>query len=320
MSSMADAEELLKEAEKHMNKKSMIFRKKPDYERAADCYQKAAQILRSPAVKKFSDAVKAFENASNAHVKAGAQFFGAVAMENAANILRDMKENESSRDRYKKASAIFRDAGNAEKAAESLMKAAKAIAEDDVDSAIKLYLESMSIYEDEEKHIFIGDSWRACLGLMMRHRKVDDAIQLLTRMIHNFELLEQTDYMYKAQLSVVVLLLSKGDSVAASSARDGFGDFMMTREGQAASDLIQAFEDGDSAAVESMTKTQTFTLLENQIARAANNLKNVCEECSSDMTGARANSSKQSSATQKPTEAAASKQTADPDDEMDDLL
>eukprot|EP00960_Hanusia_phi_P047833 758615-Hanusia_phi.AAC.3 len=52
--------------------------------------------------------------------------------------------------------------GNAEKAAESLMKAAKAIAEDDVDSAIKLYLESMSIYEDEEKHIFIGDSWRAC--------------------------------------------------------------------------------------------------------------------------------------------------------------
>mmetsp|Transcript_31275 Transcript_31275/g.100325 ORF Transcript_31275/g.100325 Transcript_31275/m.100325 type:complete len:241 (-) Transcript_31275:569-1291(-) len=240
-------------------------------------------------------------------------------MENAANILRDLKENSTSCDRYKKASAIYREAGNAEKAAESLMKAAKAIAEDDVDNAIKLYLESMSIYEDEEKHIFIGDSWRACLGLMMRHRKVDDAIQLLKRMIHNFEILDQTDYMYKAQLSVVVLLLSKGDMVAASSARDSFGDFMMTREGQAASDLIQAFEDGDSAAVESMTKTQTFTLLENQIARAASNLKNVCEQCASDMTGARVSASKQASTARK-TEGTDQKQATDPDDEMDDLL
>ena len=62
-------------------------------------------------------------NSISLRYMAGAQFFGAVAMENAANvkllyfhsshnvllqILRDLKENSTSCDRYKKASAIYR--------------------------------------------------------------------------------------------------------------------------------------------------------------------------------------------------------------------
>lgn len=40
----------------------------------------------------------------------------------------------------------------------------------DSDGAIKLFIEAIDIYESEEKHIYIADTWRNCLAIMLRYR------------------------------------------------------------------------------------------------------------------------------------------------------
>ena len=69
---------------------------------------------------------------------------------------------------YARAAQFFRDGGNPEKAAETCIKAAKAMTDTDSDGAIKLFIEAIEIYEGEEKHIFIADTWRNCLALMLK--------------------------------------------------------------------------------------------------------------------------------------------------------
>lgn len=83
--------------------------------------------------------------------------------------------------------------------------------------------------------------------------------------------------------------LSKGDSVAAGRARDTYeeSEFSFSKEGDAANSLIEAFDQGDVEKVKELTKTQNFTLLENQVARVAAKLADVCKETAGDMTGAR---------------------------------
>jgi len=283
----ARAEELLKEAEKHMGKKAFfgLMKSKPNYEGAADAFQQAAALLRSPAVKDPIRAVKAFEDAAAAHRNAGSLGFAAACLEDAGNVLRDQKQVQKASIKYLEASEVHKSAGNFEKAADSLLKAAKVSADEEPDNAITAYLDAITILEDEEKHIFISDAWRACLSLMLRNNKVDEAITFLLRMCPTFVSLKQPEYLRKAQLSVIVLQLSQADTVAASCSLEGFGEFQIHQEGEAAADLIEAFENGDEDGVKKLTSTQSFTLLENQVGRVAHRLKDVCREAASDLTG-----------------------------------
>lgn len=52
--------------------------------------------------------------------------------------------------------------------------------------------------------------------------------------------------------------LSKGDAVAATQARDEYEEteFSFSKEGDAASSLIEAFDDGDVEKVQELVKTQ----------------------------------------------------------------
>lgn len=321
---MADAEAiaLVKDAEKAEHKKNMFFQKSPDWEKAADCYQRAAQIYRSPAVKKTDAAVYAFDKASACHAQCGAKFFAGVALENAANVLRDAKSQKQAAAKFVEASQMYLLGENVEKCAESLIKAAKAQVEVDADAAIQNYLDVITLYEENEKHIYIADTWRAVLGLLLRQERHADAVQLLLRMFPTFRLLGQEDYLYKAQLSMIVVQLATGDTAAANSSIDKFEGLVDCPEGRAAMELVEKFEEGDFERVAELTKEQTFTLLENQVARTARSLSEKCKEIAGDMTGAFESAPRpvmDDYVPHKPS-TAAQQATADDDDDMDDLL
>eukprot|EP00286_Rhodomonas_abbreviata_P005264 CAMPEP_0181330694 /NCGR_PEP_ID=MMETSP1101-20121128/24059_1 /TAXON_ID=46948 /ORGANISM="Rhodomonas abbreviata, Strain Caron Lab Isolate" /LENGTH=341 /DNA_ID=CAMNT_0023440013 /DNA_START=125 /DNA_END=1150 /DNA_ORIENTATION=- len=341
MGSDAEARELLKEAEKAVNKKNMFFKKSPDWEKAAQCYQKAGEMFRAPPVKAMPDAVAAFEKAAAAHASNQAHFYAAQMMENAGNILRDLKNPLAAGQHYEKASSHFLDAGKADKGAELLIKAGKAVAEEDVTVAVKRYRRGMKLYEEDDQHIFIGDTWRHCLALLLKNDRKEEAVGLLTDMFDTFERLDQADYLHKAQLSVIILHLSRGDSVAAAAARDSFADFVMCEEGGAACDLIDAFEDGNDERVTELVAKQVFTLLDNQVARVASKLPAACIEAASDLTGARSNTKKPTAVVSLPKDddsgggggggggaaaaaggegGVAAAAAADDDDDMDDLM
>mmetsp|Transcript_32884 Transcript_32884/g.82966 ORF Transcript_32884/g.82966 Transcript_32884/m.82966 type:complete len:310 (-) Transcript_32884:158-1087(-) len=286
--SVADAEKLMKDALKHENNKTFMIKASPEWDLAAQCYQQAAQIFRSPPVKAFPRAVDAFEKAAHAHLKNKSPYNAGVCYDNAGNTLRDNGGMDQCGALYKQASQYYHESDNIEKAAESCIKAAKATTDTDPDGSIKLFIEAIELYEGADKHIFIADTWRSCLSLMLKNQKMDSAIQLLEKMQRIFVKLEQTEYLRKAQLSVIILKLSKGDPVAASAAREDYeeSEFSFTKEGDAASHLIEAFEEGDVDRVSELVKTQIFTLLENQVARAAAKLPAVCKDVAGDMTGA----------------------------------
>eukprot|EP00285_Hemiselmis_virescens_P015478 CAMPEP_0173393024 /NCGR_PEP_ID=MMETSP1356-20130122/21867_1 /TAXON_ID=77927 ORGANISM="Hemiselmis virescens, Strain PCC157" /NCGR_SAMPLE_ID=MMETSP1356 /ASSEMBLY_ACC=CAM_ASM_000847 /LENGTH=295 /DNA_ID=CAMNT_0014350973 /DNA_START=268 /DNA_END=1152 /DNA_ORIENTATION=+ len=286
--SLADAEKLMKEALKFENNKTFMIKASPEWDLAAQSYQKAAQIFRSPPIKAFDRAVDAFCKAANAHVMNKSSYNAGICFENAGNTWRDNGGLDKCGPLYMQASQHFLDSDNVEKAAEACIKSAKASTETNPDGSIKLFLQAIDLYEGADKHIFIADTWRNCLSLMLKNGKTDSGIQLLEKMQRIFTKLEQIEYLRKAQLSVIVLKLSKGDSVAACEARDSYEDseFTFSKEGDAACALIEAFEEGDIDKVGELIKTQIFTLLENQVGRAAARLPAVCKEVAGDMTGA----------------------------------
>ena len=211
--SEAEATKLVREAEQAEAKKNVFFQPRPDWEKAADCYQKAALILRSPALKKTDAAVCAFDKASVAHAKCGAKFFAGVALENAANVLRDARCLSAAAAKYAQASEMFLLGDNIEKGSEALIKAAKVSAEEQPDFAIQYYLDVIAIFEESDKHVYISDTWRSALGLMLRRGRLEDAAKLLQRMFPTFARLEQADYLYKAQLRCQSCVLSAHLSV-----------------------------------------------------------------------------------------------------------
>jgi gamma-soluble NSF attachment protein len=117
------AEKLVKKGEKHLSEKTFFGKLKPNHEDAVDCFNQAGNAYK---------AAKMNQQASDCFVKAGecyneltSIFLAGKAYENAAMLLKDIKESEmKAAELYHKASDCFLISGSNDRACDLLDKAA----------------------------------------------------------------------------------------------------------------------------------------------------------------------------------------------------
>ncbi|RUP02328.1 soluble NSF attachment protein [Jimgerdemannia flammicorona] len=199
-------------------------------------------------------------------------------METAAQILaQNMNQPERAADSYRRASDLYVAHGSADRAAEMLEKAAKNLESTDINAAIELYSSSCSMYESEDRGRFAIGTFERAIGLMVKNKRYEKAIDMLQRLGTIQGTLVSRGALYKTNLSILIIYLEMGDEVEAGKQFQNFcvrdSGFPQSEEASICHGLLDAFEQGDQDLLDQTVARQNITFLDNDIARLARQLK-----------------------------------------------
>jgi len=153
---------------------------------------------------------------------------------------------------FKRAALLYAEASRPQAAAEALSRGGRALEAVDATLACELYLEACGIFEEEAKDVFAMDTYRAAAAAMVRGDKLADAVTVLLRHAGACDRTGSPASLARCYLSAVIVYLAMGDPVGAEA---GYYDFMevpafeRSEEGRAAWELLDAYQQGDAAAV-----------------------------------------------------------------------
>jgi len=318
---LTEADKQMKEADKLATK--TLTRWKPDWDSASVLYEKAATNFKN--AKAYEQAKQAFKKASNAQYQMNILYSAGKHMDNAALMAKELKQIEEATSLYEKASVIYRENGSGAVAADNLAKAAKLIEPVSTEKAMDYLKQACELYELEDKEHYSGETFKVAISLFLRNKKYADTVELLKNQARVFGKLNQTHDIHKCYLSIIVVYLFCDDVVAASKEYTQcieFPTFAMSQEGLTASELLDAYENGNAEALKIVTSKQIFNFLDNQVTKIARALTISDSLVPSNKMGSTtpAPGSSSPSTTTTTTTSSSSKPSAPPPNEDDDNL
>jgi len=202
-------------------------------------------------------------------------------MEKAAN--EGMKLPISNADRgecaqmYQKSAQMYRSYEQFDKAASMLMKASIAIQDIDLNASVIYIGEACTVLEEEGRGLFSRDTFINGVAFLLKHNRYEDAINLLNRHNKICEALMTTfeNDLYKNLLSILVIRVHVGEYETAVQEYKEFvnkQEFSSSTEHECAYNLMTSLIHGSNEELAKCTSQQTFTFLNNQIARLARRL------------------------------------------------
>eukprot|EP01116_Phalansterium_solitarium_P018159 TRINITY_DN4712_c0_g1_i2.p1 TRINITY_DN4712_c0_g1~~TRINITY_DN4712_c0_g1_i2.p1 ORF type:complete len:299 (+),score=149.20 TRINITY_DN4712_c0_g1_i2:110-1006(+) len=277
--------QLLKQADKLTQK--TLTRWKADWEGAALLYEQAATSFKN--ARAFEQAKQAFEKASGAQYRSQLVQSAARLLESAAAMAREQRQAAEAATLLERAAALHSEHGApAETAADCLIRAAKAVEQDDEQRATSLSRQACELFEidgSSSRAQFAVAPFKYAISLHLRRpqQQHEAAVELTERLCAVLKRLNNTHELHKQALSMVVLLLHADDPVAADRRYQQFAaeepEFGGSAEGRLAFELLTAFEHNDQQALQQLTQRQTLTFLDNQLARLAKSLRLPAAAC-----------------------------------------
>ncbi|KAI8047971.1 soluble NSF attachment protein [Gilbertella persicaria] len=238
-----------------------LFRK-PDWDLAASYYEPTNFKI----AKSNDQAVQAYIKASDALSKADAIHLAGKALENAAFILaQNLNQPQRAAELYQRASNYFMTQGNIDRAAEQLEKAGRALENVDVNASYDMYSKACAIYEQEDRGRFAVEIFKKAISLLIRNKKYDKAIDMLKRQSVVLQKFTSRSHLYKANLSILVLIFAIGDDVEAGKQFSS----MCGEEAEIAEDLLKAYEERDQELLEKTVRLQHMSFLDNEVVKLA---------------------------------------------------
>ncbi|GAX79007.1 hypothetical protein CEUSTIGMA_g6447.t1 [Chlamydomonas eustigma] len=287
-----EADKLLKKANKETVPSLLDFRFSADWEQAAPLYERAAVIYKQIGSKE--KALEAYERAAIAQEKIGSLWHAAKHYEMCGDICKSSSEWERLSIFYKRAADMYRTAGKGTSGADALARGAKALEDNDSETAIKMDLEALDIYEEEGKENMGMDVYRATISLMIRTKRYGEAAQALIRMALACDRLGAKSSQCKAFLGAMVIHLHNQDAALAWQTFQDALDvevFSSSDEAFVADALFMAYRSGSEAEIKRVVKEKSvFKQLDNQVARVAmklpsSNFSKMAEEIDQLMGG-----------------------------------
>ncbi|XP_065196913.1 gamma-soluble NSF attachment protein-like [Sycon ciliatum] len=251
-----------------------FFKWKPDHEGAAQAFKDAANCFK--VARAHEDAKLAFVKAAKALESCGSDFHAAKYFEQAAMMAKELKQGEEAANLFEQAGLLFRANGSVDTAGIMLDRAGKILEPLNGGKALEMYLSAADLSEDAEKLRQATESLAKAVQLMVKYRKFDDCVKAMEHQLVLNEKLSNHQIMHKIALSIVLVHLCRDDYVAGerffrdACGIDGFGD---SDAGALAEDLLQAYDDGDTEAIERITSDQYFSFISTEIARLARALR-----------------------------------------------
>ncbi|ORZ17232.1 hypothetical protein BCR42DRAFT_326500 [Absidia repens] len=256
---------LMQEGEKASTKG--LFRK-PDWDVAASCFERAATSFKI--ARSYDQAVQAYTKTSEAYFKADGIHLAGKAMENAGFLLaQNLNQSQRAAEAYKQASDLFMADGKMDRAAEQLEKAARSMENVDVNAAIELYSSACSLFEQEDRGRFAQEIFKKAISLSVRSRKYAKAIELIHRQCHILQKLASRTHVYKANLSLLIILFALGDEVEAGKQ---FNTMCANEEADIGQSLLQAYDEVDQVLLEKTVRRQQVSFLDNEVAKLSRTL------------------------------------------------
>lgn len=165
-----------------------------------------------------------------------------------------------------------------DKAAVLMLKAATAIADTNVDEALKICQESCEIFKAQDRVAFANEHFKKCVSLALQYDKFDFAIAMMKD--HNEAYLKHGRQFegdaYKNLLGIIVILFYQGKYQQAQDEfkiADTMAAFAASSEWQAADCLFEAYKKGSAEDLDAATKMSSFQYLPNRLARLARKIK-----------------------------------------------
>lgn len=245
---------------------------KPEWDIAAKYWDQAAVAYKT--VQHYHEAIDCYTKASDGYSKSGAIYLAAKGSENAASLAeKHLTDHSLAVKYYTQASDLFRSHGSsAERAAEMMERAAKLCEDIDVEQAIQLYDNALTIYEAEDRGRFGVETFKKTTGFLISKKKFTEAVDIQMRLSEICRKTNNKFELNKSQLSCIIILLAFGDDVEAGKKMDEFGQdalFIRTHESEAAGGLLQAYEDANLEVFHNITSGQTVSFLDAAVVRLA---------------------------------------------------
>ena len=267
-----DPDALLVRADKKMV--TTLTRWKPDYDAAAQLYEEAGGKFRALGRKR--DAMIALEKCAHANAQTGDDWHAARCLEQCASLAKDVGTPANIVDYAERARDAYALANRQQRGAEAVGKIASFLDELDPDAACRLYDSAVRLLEDDDKHIYCADFYRAAAAVRVRQERFDEAAQLMMRFGACCDVAGSVNSQRKAYLSAVVASLLGGDAEDAQATYADVSDvpnFQNSDEQRAAYRLLTAYRDADANAIRAATSScAVFGFLDAPFARGAKRL------------------------------------------------
>jgi len=202
-------------------------------------------------------------------------FSQAKNLDAAGEMAKSDKSKEEAVSLFQKAGALYLENSQPDKAAETLVKAAKMLEDSDPAKASQIIGEACSIFESEDREIFAPNTFRYAISLAIKNEQYDQALDLLARLGKINLKLNQMNDLAKAHLTTIIIHLKREDSVSADRVYQEFMSqgFSSSSEAKAAGELLDAMEKGSDEELKKVLAKQVFTFLDNQTIKLSRSLE-----------------------------------------------
>lgn len=272
-----EARQHMADAEKALKPSWTSLKFSPDQLSASMEYTSAATKFRTAGL--LQEAVEAWVLAAQTKEKVADLFGAGRAYESAGGICdgKGPGGSQAAVGHWTKAIHCFRLSAKNEIAAKLLLKIAEIKEkEGDGNGARTAFDEAIEVFQDEEKDYSLGDIYKQYTGFLVRSGMFEDAVKVMDGHVELLLRQKQPSFAHKEILGKVVIHLHLGDTVRAEDAltpQNIDNGWFASKECQAGSELVAAFQAYEAAEVERLLKEQVFTFLQVEIARMAKKLR-----------------------------------------------
>jgi len=266
-----EGDNLMKEGDKLITK--TVFRWKPDWDTAGPIFDRAGNAYKN--AQNHYGAREAFKKAAKCFLQSDLEFLGAKNLESASMMSKEMKDDDEAIKLIEESVTHYRVTGNADKAAELLIKAARWVEGDDAEKAIEFCKTAIEVYEVDEKEHFSGNAYKYAIGLCLKNGRIEQALKFISKQADIHGKLNHESDEFKSWLSILIIHLSRDDYAAAEKSFQDYvctAGFATSAEGRSAAEILDAFEKRNQEALKKALSKQVFTFLDNEVAKLAKKL------------------------------------------------
>jgi len=262
--------------------KTTMFKWKPDWETAAREYREAVKMYCSTNQDKHLGALLA---SIDSHEKIEDWNTAGKHLETAGRLYDENLTSSPQKDSkinahrcWLRSAEFYRRNEQPDKAAGLILKAATAIADTNIDEALRNCSASCEIFKAHERIAFANEHFKKCVSLALQYDKFDVAMGMMKD--HNQVYLkagkEFESDAYKNELGIIVILFYEEkykEAHAEFKLADNMASFNTSNEWQAADCLFEAYKKGSAEELDKTTKMAAFQFLPNRLARLARKLR-----------------------------------------------
>ncbi|KAH7424752.1 hypothetical protein KP509_11G022300 [Ceratopteris richardii] len=253
---LRDADELIKKANKLT--KLSFFKWSTDWSSATALYEQAAMAYKL--AKQLEKAKDAYVRAAEGQEKLSSPWQAAKDLEAAGAIAKELGKFDEVLELYKRASDLYNECGMPQPSADALAKGARALEEANPDEALRLYMDSCGMLEEEGKEHMAFETYRAAMSLYLKRNRQLDAATVLLRWGLAADKSKAVHSQCKAYLSAIIVYLYANDFKQAEQCYNDCSQidaFMNNEHGSCAFDLLRAYREGDSVGIKHIVKSSS---------------------------------------------------------------